>query len=73
MVDDFLVARNPEPGSTLPFLIRLPLGPSGIVLKAREAWPRTAKVYCHRAEWPDDAEIVAMDWHVKGVTTPLPQ
>lgn len=58
MVDDFLVARNPEPGSTLPFLIRLPLGPSGIVLKAREAWPRTAKVYCHRAEWPDDAEIV---------------
>jgi len=30
-----------------------------VVLKARETWPRTAKVYCHRAEeWPADAEIV---------------
>ncbi len=56
--DDFLIARNPEPGSTLPFLIRLPLG-RGVVLKARETWPRTAKVYCHRApEWPDDPEVV---------------
>ena len=57
--EDFVIARNPEPESTLPFLIRIPLGPHGIVLKARETWPRTAKVYCHRAEaWPDDAEIV---------------
>ena len=30
-----------------------------VVLKAREPWPRTAKVYCHRAEgWPDAAEVV---------------
>ncbi len=59
MPDDFLIARNPEPGSTLPYLIRLPLGPEGIVLKARDTWPRTSKIYCHRAEaWPDDAEIV---------------
>jgi hypothetical protein len=57
--EDFVIARNPEPDSTLPFLIRIPLGPHGIVLKARETWPRTAKVYCHRAEsWPDDAEVV---------------
>jgi hypothetical protein len=30
------------------------------VLKAREAWPRTAKVYCHRVDggWPDDAEVL---------------
>ncbi len=55
---DFIVARNPEEGTSLPFLIRLPLG-DGIVLKARETWPRTAKVYCHRAEgWPDEPEIV---------------
>lgn len=55
----FMVARNPDPDSTLPFLIRLPLGPNGLVLKARDSWPRTAKVYCHRAEhWPADAEIV---------------
>ena len=58
MVDDFLIARNPEPGSSLPYLLRIPLGPDGVVLKAKEMWPRTAKVYCHRAEWPDDAEIV---------------
>ena len=59
MPDDFLIARNPEEGSTLPYLIRVPLGPDGIVLKTRETWPRTSKVYCHRAEsWPADAEIV---------------
>ena len=59
MPEDFVVARNPEPGSTLPYLVRIPLGPNGIVLKTRESWPRTSKVYCHRAEsWPEDAEIV---------------
>jgi hypothetical protein len=57
--DDFLIARNPEEGSTLPYLVRIPLGPNGIVLKTKDKWPRTAKVYCHRAEeWPADAEIV---------------
>jgi hypothetical protein len=59
LVEDFLVARNPEELSTLPFLLRLPLGPAGIVLKARETWPRTAKVYCHAAAgWPAEPEIV---------------
>ncbi|WP_232548387.1 ERCC4 domain-containing protein [Propioniciclava soli] len=59
MPDDFLVARNPEENSSLPFLIRIPLGERGIVLKAREAWPRTAKVYCHRADaWPDEPDVV---------------
>ena len=57
--EDFLIARNPEEGSTLPYLLRIPLGESGIVLKSRETWPRTTKVYCHRAqEWPADAEIL---------------
>jgi hypothetical protein len=55
----FLVARNPDADSSLPYLIRLPLGGDGLVLKARETWPRTAKVYCHRSDsWPEDAEIV---------------
>ncbi|MDK3256577.1 ERCC4 domain-containing protein [Blastococcus capsensis] len=59
MVDDLLVARNPDPDSTLPYLVRIPLGPAGVVVKAKQPWPRAAKVYCHRAEeWPDDAEIV---------------
>lgn len=59
MVDELLVARNPDPESSLPWLVRIPLGPAGVVVKAKEPWPRTAKVYCHRAEeWPVDAEIV---------------
>lgn len=59
MPDDFVIARNPDPDSSLPYLLRIPLGPRGVVLKARDTWPRTSKVYCHRAEgWPRDAEIV---------------
>jgi hypothetical protein len=55
----FEVAANPDPDSTLPFPIRLPLPDGDLVLKARDSWPRTAKVYCHRAErWPEDPEIV---------------
>lgn len=59
MVDDLLIARNPEVDSTLPYLVRIPLGPAGIVVKARQTWPRESKVYCHRAaEWPADAQIL---------------
>lgn len=59
MTDDFVIARNPDPTSTLPYLVRIPVGELGIVLKVRDTWPRTTKVYCHRAEgWPDDPEIV---------------
>lgn len=53
-----MIVRNPDGDSTLPYLLRIPLG-AGIVLKSREVWPRTAKVYCHREdEWPSDAEVV---------------
>ena len=56
---DFVIARNPEEGTTLPYLLRVPLGPDGIVLKAKETWPRTGKVYCHRAVgWPREPEVV---------------
>jgi hypothetical protein len=55
----FEVAANPDPDSRLPFLIRLPLPDGDLVLKARDSWPRTAKVYCHRAEqWPEQPVIV---------------
>lgn len=57
--EDFVIARNPDADSTLPYLVRIPLGPNGIVLKVRDTWPRTSKVYCHRApEWPADIEIL---------------
>ena len=53
MVVEFVIARNPDEASSLPFLIRLPLGPHGVALKVRETWPRTSKVYSHRADdWP---------------------
>ena len=55
----FRVVRNPDELSTLPYLIELPLPSGPLRLKAKDTWPRTAKVYCHRAdEWPADAEIV---------------
>ncbi len=55
----FVIAHNPQEGSRLPYLVRLPLD-DGLVLKARAPWPATARVYCHRFEepWPDDADIV---------------
>ncbi len=56
----FVIARNPDAGSSLPYLLRLPLD-GGLTLKARETWPRAARVYCHPLEdeaWPADAEIV---------------
>lgn len=60
MPDPLLVARNPDPDSTLPYLVRIPLG-EGIVLRTRETWPRATKVYCHRHDqaWSDDLEIIA--------------
>jgi ERCC4 domain len=59
----FVVARNPDAASRLPYLVRVPLPGGDLVLKAREPWPRTGVVYCHPAagEWPDppaSAEIV---------------
>jgi hypothetical protein len=55
----FRVARNPDSESTLPYLISVPLPSGDLVLKARDVWPRTAKVYCHRADgWPEDADVV---------------
>ena len=55
----FQVARNPDPDSSLPYLLRLPIE-GGLVLRARDTWPRTARVYCHRApgEWPDEPDLV---------------
>jgi hypothetical protein len=58
VADAFLVARNPESDSSLPYLLRLPIE-GGIGLKARERWPATSRVYCHPLEeWPEDAELV---------------
>ncbi len=41
----FRVARNPDADSRLPYLIWLPIE-GGLVLKARETWPRASRVFC---------------------------
>ena len=55
----FKVARNPDPASRLPYLVRLPID-GGIVLKARETWPRLARVYCSHegTQWDESAGLV---------------
>ena len=55
----FLVARNPDPESSLPYLLSVPID-GGLELKARDRWPSTSRVYCHPLEdaWPEDAEII---------------
>lgn len=55
----FVIARSPDRESKLPYLLRLPIE-GGLVLKARDTWPRSSRVYCHPFEggFPDGAEII---------------
>lgn len=58
-VNTFVIATNPDPDSTLPYLIRVPVG-EGLVFRARDTWPRTKAVYCHPVD-PDEmrgAEVI---------------
>ena len=54
----FRVARNPDAESTLPYVLSIPVGSTPLVVKAKDSWPRTGKVYCHRGEWPEPAEVI---------------
>jgi len=51
---EFIVARNREAGSALPFLLHLPLADGGLWLKAKESWPRSSRVFCYPAKTPDE-------------------
>lgn len=55
----FRVARNPDAASRLPYLLWLPLD-DGLVLKAREPWPRAARVFCAQdgTPWDESAGMV---------------
>ncbi|MCW5801819.1 MAG: ERCC4 domain-containing protein [Deltaproteobacteria bacterium] len=59
MTELFVVARNPDEASSLKYLVRIPVD-GGLVLKVRDVWPTTARVYCHpfAGPWPADAELV---------------
>lgn len=57
---ELLIARNPDPGSRLPYLLRVPLG-GGLVFRTAGTWPRTNALYCYPVgleEWPDDPDLV---------------
>lgn len=56
----FIIARNPTPGSRLPFLLRLPVaGEPPLVLATADTWPVGRDLFCYRLEqWPERPEIV---------------
>jgi len=59
-VTELLIAANPDPSSSLAYLLRVPLG-EGIVLRTSGTWPRTKALYCHPVparEWPERPDIV---------------
>jgi hypothetical protein len=57
---ELLIARNPDPDSTLPYLLRLPLA-GGMVFRTAGTWPRTKALFCYPVsvdEWPSEPDIV---------------
>lgn len=59
-MDELLIARNPDSESSLPYLLRVPLG-VGLVFRTSGTWPRTKALFCypvHVREWPAEPELV---------------
>jgi hypothetical protein len=59
-MSELLIATNPDPGSSLGYLMRVPLG-QGVVLRTSGTWPRTKALYCHPVpadEWPETPDVV---------------
>jgi hypothetical protein len=56
----FVVARNPDLASSLPYLLRLPVG-RGLMLKAGEPWPVSSRVYCHPLEEEVRSELEVLE------------
>jgi hypothetical protein len=57
---ELLIALNPDPDSSLKYLMRLPLA-GGMVFRTSGTWPRTTALYCHPVaaqEWPAEPDIV---------------
>jgi len=57
---ELLIARNPDTESSLPYLLRLPIG-EGLVFRTKDTWPRTAALFCFPVpmeEWPAEPDVV---------------
>lgn len=60
VMDELLIARNPDLDSRLGYLLRLPLG-GGMVFRTSGTWPRAKALYCYPVashDWPDQPDIV---------------
>ncbi|KLI05607.1 hypothetical protein ACT17_26145 [Mycolicibacterium conceptionense] len=58
---EMVIALNPDEGSRLPYLLRIPQPGGDLLFRTSGTWPRAKALYCHPAslsEWPTDAEIV---------------
>lgn len=56
----FVVARNPDKESKLPYLLVIPVE-GGLVVKARERWPVTGRVYCHELQEPASPDLEILE------------
>jgi len=58
--DPFVIARNPDAKSRLPYLLRIPVqGVGNLVLVTRATWPSGKDLFCYQLEaWPEGAELV---------------
>ena len=56
----FTVARNPDPESRLPYLLRLPVsGADEVVLATAVRWPGPKDAFCYEVgDWPEGAEVL---------------
>jgi hypothetical protein len=57
---EILIARNPDPASRLPYLLRLPLE-GGLLYRTSGTWPRTSALFCYPlplSDWPSDPDVV---------------
>ncbi|WP_295697536.1 ERCC4 domain-containing protein [Lapillicoccus sp.] len=57
---ELLIARNPDPDSSLSHLLLVPLG-AGLLFRTSGTWPRTRALFCypvHLREWPAEPDII---------------
>jgi hypothetical protein len=57
---ELLIVSNPDQGSSLGYLLRLPMG-EGLVFRTSGTWPRTKALFCYpmpAEAWPENGEIV---------------
>ncbi len=58
--DVFVIARNPNRQSSLPYLLSLPVaGEEPVLLATRATWPSDRDLYCHPVStWPEEPEVL---------------